>query len=55
MPLFYVLQNFFKIKIEYLLNIYYLPYQDPILSGATLAPTSQSRASAMLLLLIVGN
>jgi hypothetical protein len=32
-----------------------LSFQEPILSGASVTPTSQIRASAMLVLLIAGN
>jgi hypothetical protein len=49
MLFFYILQHYIKVKI--LINIYYqIKLQDPKTSDASAAPTSQIRASAMLLL-----
>jgi hypothetical protein len=57
MLLFFVLQN--KIvftEVAYLSRIYYLiSFQDPVLSGASVAPTSQVLVSSMLILPTVGN
>jgi hypothetical protein len=48
MLFFYILQHYIKVKI--LINIYYpTEPQDPKTSNASAAPTSQIRASAMLL------
>jgi hypothetical protein len=52
----YMLQKNTVTKAAYLIKIYYrLPYQDLVCSGASVVSTSLLRASAVLLLLIVGN
>jgi hypothetical protein len=54
--LFYIAQIFAATGVEYLLNIsYHTSFQDPVLSGANVSPTSKVRSSAMLVLPTAGN